>query len=192
MKGKNMKIVAGKNKGKKLKHLKDANVRATSHKVREALFDIILPYIDKAFFLDLFAGTGAIGIEALSRGAEKAFFIENNGKCIKIIHENLNITGNAEYGKIFKSDYASGLRILDKKNYRFDYIFLDPPYNKGLAIKALKEISNMSILKEDGQVIVQHHRREVLENRIDSLKMVKQKHYGGSLLTFFELISLEK
>ena len=183
-----MKIVAGKNKGRKLKHLKDLFVRATSHKVREALFDIIMPYICEKVFLDVFAGTGAVGIEALSRGAGKAVFLEKNGKCIKTIYENLMLTGNRSQAFVFKKDYVAGLRMLERKDFSFDYIFLDPPYNKGFAGKALSEISDLSLLNREGQVIVQHHKREILDETIGKLKLIKQKKYSASLLSFYKLV----
>ena len=127
-----MKIVAGKNKGNKLKYLKDNSVRATSHKVREALFDIIMSNIDKAIFLDVFAGSGAIGLEALSRGAKKVVFIESNNRCAKIIKNNLEITDNIDKGIILKKDYIVSLNILEKKKCSFDYIFLDHSLQKKL------------------------------------------------------------
>lgn len=182
-----MKIVAGKNKGNKLKYLKDVSVRPTSHKVREALFDVIKPYIDGAVLLDLFAGVGAIGIEALSRGAKKVIFIDNNIKCVKIIKKNLEITRNVKFGLIFKKEYLSGLKLLEKKKYLFDCIFMDPPYNKGLVNVVLSEISKLSILKKDGIVIVQHHKEELIDRNLDKLKLVKQKKYSESLLSFIRM-----
>ncbi|MCK5767716.1 MAG: 16S rRNA (guanine(966)-N(2))-methyltransferase RsmD [Candidatus Atribacteria bacterium] len=181
-----MKIVAGKNKGNKLKYLKDISVRPTSHKVREALFDVIMPYIDGAVLLDLFAGVGAIGIEALSRGAKRVIFIDNNMKCVKIIKKNLEITRNSQFGLVFKKEYLAGLKLLKKKKYLFDYIFMDPPYNKGLVNVALFEISKLSILKKDGIMIVQHHKEESIDSNLDKIKLVKQKKYSESLLSFYK------
>jgi len=185
-----VKIVAGKNKGNKLKYLKDALVRSTSQKVREALFDIIMPHIDGVVFLDLFAGVGAIGIEALSRGAKKVVFIDNNIKCIKIIKENLEITKNSQYTLVYKNEFTKGLILLEKKKYLFDYIFMDPPYNKGFVNIALLEISRLSLLKKNGIVIVQHHKKELINNMINSLNLVKQKNYSETMLSFYQNVSL--
>ena len=127
-----MRIVAGKNKGNILKSPKDLSIRPTSQKVREALFDILRTDIEETFFLDLFAGTGAVGIEALSRGAKKVIFIDKEVKCIKIIKENLERTKNSQNAFVYKIDFLAGLKLLAKKNYLLDYIFLDPPYSKGL------------------------------------------------------------
>jgi 16S rRNA (guanine(966)-N(2))-methyltransferase RsmD len=180
-----MKIVAGKNRGNKLKSLKGLSIRPTSQKVREALFDILGISIEGTYFLDLFAGTGAIGIEALSRGAQKVIFIEKEVKCIKIIKENLKKTKNDQNSLVFKIDFLSGIKLLAKKNYLLDYIFLDPPYNMGLANISLLEISKLTILKKNSLVIVQHYKKEKVEENINNLKLFDQRKYGESYLSFF-------
>ena len=109
-----MRIVAGKNKGNILKSPKDLSVRPTSEKVREALFDILGTSVGEICFLDLFAGTGAVGIEALSRGAKKVIFIEKELKCIKIIKENLEKTGNNQNAVVYKIDFLPGLKLVAK------------------------------------------------------------------------------
>ncbi len=185
-----MKIVAGKNRGNKLKSPKGLSIRPTSQKVREALFDIIGTYIQGACFLDLFAGTGAVGIEALSRGAKKVIFIEKELKCIKIIRENLEKTKNSEYAIVYKIDFLSGLKTISKKNYLLDYIFLDPPYNMGLANTSLSEISKLVILKKDGLVIAQHYKRETVNDEFKKLKLFKQKKYGECCLSFFNYVNI--
>src|SRR5665811_2091689 len=106
-----MRIVAGKNKGNILKPPKDLSIRPTSQKVREALFDILRTDIEESFFLDLFAGTGAVGIEALSRGAKKVIFIDKEVKCIKIIKENLERTKNSQNAFVYKIDFLAGLKL---------------------------------------------------------------------------------
>jgi len=185
-----MKIVAGKNRGNKLKSPKGLSIRPTSQKVREALFDIIGTYIQGACFLDLFAGTGAVGIEALSRGAKKVIFIEKELRCIKIIKENLEKTKNSEYAIVYKIDFLSGLKTLAKKNYLLDYIFLDPPYNIGLANTSLSEISKLAILNKSGLVIAQHYKRETVNDEFKNLKLFKQKKYGECCLSFFNYVNI--
>jgi 16S rRNA (guanine(966)-N(2))-methyltransferase RsmD len=180
-----MKIVAGKNRGNKLKSLKGLSIRPTSQKVREALFDILGISIEGTYFLDLFAGTGAIGIEALSRGAQKVIFIEKEIKCIKIIKENLKKTKNNQNSLVFKIDFLSGIKLLAKKNYLLDFIFLDPPYNMGLVNISLLEISKLPILKKNSVVIVQNYKKEKVEENINNLKLYDQRKYGESYLSFF-------
>ncbi|MEA1940475.1 MAG: 16S rRNA (guanine(966)-N(2))-methyltransferase RsmD [Candidatus Caldatribacteriota bacterium] len=183
-----MKIVAGKNKGNKLKPLKSISIRPTSQKVREALFDIIMPGIGETIFLDIFAGTGAVGIEALSRGAKKVVFVEKELKCVKIIIENLKKTKNYQFSLILNKRCLTGLRLLSRKKYLFDYIFLDPPYNKGMVNSTITEISELRILKEDGIIIIQHHKKEIVKNNYNGLKMFRQKKYSESMLSFYKYI----
>ena len=185
-----MRIVAGKNKGNILKSPKDLSVRPTSEKVREALFDILGTSVNKTCFLDLFAGTGAVGIEALSRGANKVIFIEKELKCIKIIKENLEKTGNSQNAVVYKIDFLSGLRLLAKKNYLLDYIFLDPPYDRGQINTSLLEISELSILREDGLIIAQHYKKEKVMDNIKKLRLFNQRKYGECFLSFYEYVNI--
>jgi len=150
------------------------------------LFDIIGRDIEGTYFLDLFAGTGAVGIEALSRGAKKAIFIDKFSKCIEIIEENLEKTKNSQNAEVCKSDFLLGLRLLSKREYLLDYIFIDPPYNQRLAEVSLIEISKLSILKKSSLVIVEHYKKEKIEDSIGYLKLFKQKVYGEHLLSFYK------
>ena len=185
-----MRIVAGKNKGNILKSPKDLSVRPTSEKVREALFDILGTSVRETCFLDLFAGTGAVGIEALSRGARKVIFIEKELKCIKIIKENLEKTGNGQNAVIYKIGFLSGLKLLVKKNYLLDYIFLDPPYNRGLINISLLEISKLPILRKNGLVIVQHYKKEKVMENLNNLRLFNQRRYGECYLSFCEYVNI--
>ncbi|MEA2088076.1 MAG: 16S rRNA (guanine(966)-N(2))-methyltransferase RsmD [Candidatus Caldatribacteriota bacterium] len=186
-----MRIVAGKNKGNILKSPRDLSVRPTSEKVREALFDILGSSVRETIFLDLFAGTGAVGIEALSRGAKKVIFIEKEPKCIKIIKENLEKTGNIQNAVVYKIDFLPGLKLLARKNYLLDYIFLDPPYNKGLVNISLLEISNLPILRKSGWIIVQHYKKEKVIKNLSNLRLFDQRRYGECYLSFYEYVNIE-
>ena len=185
-----MRIVAGKNKGNVLKSPKDLSVRPTSEKVREALFDILGTFVEETCFLDLFAGTGAVGIEALSRGAKKAIFIEKEQKWIKIIKENLEKTENSQNAVVYKIDFLSGLKLLAKKNYLLDFIFLDPPYNKGLVNISLLEISKFPILRHNGLVIAQHYKKEKIMENLNNLRLYNQRRYGECYLSFYEYVNI--
>ncbi|MCG2822023.1 MAG: 16S rRNA (guanine(966)-N(2))-methyltransferase RsmD [Candidatus Atribacteria bacterium] len=185
-----MRIVAGKNKGNILKSPKDLSVRPTSEKVREALFDILGTSVKEPSFLDLFAGTGAVGIEALSRGAKKAIFIEKELKCIKIIKENLEKTENSQNAVVYKMDFLHGLKLLAKKNYLLDYIFLDPPYNRGLVNISLLEIAKLTILKHNGLVIAQHYKKEKVMENLNNLRLFNQRRYGECYLSFYDYVNI--
>ena len=185
-----MRIVAGKNKGKILKSPKDLSVRPTSEKVREALFDILGTSVEETRFLDLFAGTGAVGIEALSRGAKNVIFIEKEQKCIKIIKENLEKTENSQNAVVYKIDFLSGLKLLARKNALLDYIFLDPPYNRGLVNISLLEISKLPILRHNGLVIAQHYKKEKVMENLNNLSLNNQRRYGECYLSFYEYVNI--
>ena len=184
-----MRIVAGKNKGNILKSPKDLSIRPTSQKVREALFDILRTDIEETCFLDLFAGTGAVGIEALSRGAKKVIFIDKEVKCIKIIKENLERTKNTQNAFVYKIDFLAGLKLLAKINFLLNYIFLDPPYNKGLINTTLLEIAKLPILKKNGLIIAQHYQKEKVMENLDNLKLFDQRRYGECYLSFYEYVN---
>ena len=188
--GKNVRIIAGKNKGNILKSPRDLSVRPTSEKVREALFDILGISVRETCFLDLFAGTGAVGIEALSRGAREVIFIEKELKCIKIIKKNLENTGNSQNAVVYKIDFLSGLKLLGKKKCQLDHIFLDPPYNRGLINISLLEISKLPILRHNGLVIAQHYKKEKVMENINNLKLFNQRIYGECYLSFYEYVNI--
>jgi len=185
-----MRIVAGKNKGNILKSPKDLSVRPTSEKVREALFDILGISVEETYFLDLFAGTGAVGIEALSRGAKKVIFIEKEQKCIKNIKDNLEKTKNSQNALVYKIDFLSGLKLLARKNILLDYIFLDPPYNKGLVNISLLEISKLPILRCNGLAIAQHYKNEKVIENLNNLSLYNQRRYGECYLSFYEYVNI--
>jgi len=189
-KGRNVRIVAGKNKGNILKSPKDLSVRPTSEKVREALFDILGTSVKETCFLDLFAGTGAVGIEALSRGAREVIFIEKELKCTKIIKENLEKTGNSQNAVVYKIDFLSGLKLLARKNHLLDYIFLDPPYNRRLVNISLLEISKLPILRHNGLVIAQHYKKEKVMENLSNLKLFNQRIYGECYLSFYDYVNI--
>jgi len=185
-----MRIVAGENKGNILKSPKDLHVRPTSEKVREALFDILGTSVEETCFLDLFAGTGAVGIEALSRGAKKAIFIEKEQKCIKIIKDNLKKTENSQNALVYKIDFLSGLKLLARKKFLLDYIFLDPPYNRGLVNISLLEISKLPILRHSGLVIAQHYKKEKVMENLNNLSLYNQRRYGECYLSFYDYVNI--
>jgi len=185
-----VKIVAGKNKGNKLKSPKDLSIRPTSQKVREALFDILGTSIQETCFLDLFAGTGAVGIEALSRGAKKVIFIEKEVKCIKIIKGNLEKTKSSQNSLVYKIDFSSGLKLLAEKKYLLDFIFLDPPYRRELVNISLLEISKLPLLRKNGLIIAQHYKKEKVMENLNNIRLYDQRRYGECYLSFYDYVNI--
>ncbi|NLZ38139.1 MAG: 16S rRNA (guanine(966)-N(2))-methyltransferase RsmD [Firmicutes bacterium] len=186
-----VRVISGIARGRKLKTLKGRETRPTGDKVKESLFNIIYPLLSGALMLDIFAGTGSIGIEALSRGAEKCVFIEKNRQCVKIIAENLALCGFSDVGEIIPSDVLPALAALGRKKSKFDIIFLDPPYRSTLLVPVLAAIAENALVAEDGIVVVEHHADD--NNWWSSVQwhIKRRKKYGDTAITFLTPAKLE-
>jgi len=183
-----MRVISGSAKGIKLSSVPGNSTRPITDRVKEALFNIIgLDIYDKTF-LDLFGGTGAVGIEALSRGADHVLFLDTNYRAYKIIQKNLDATQLAPYADVLKKDAFAYLRSEVDKSY--DYIFIAPPQYKGLWHKAMLELDeNSDWLAKSGVIIVQIHPKELNEDiGYTNYKEFDRRDYGDTLLIFFEKI----
>lgn len=149
-----MRIIAGTARSLPLKTVEGMETRPTTDKTKETLFNVLQMDVPGAYFLDLFAGSGQIGLEALSRGAAYAVFIENNRKAVKCIEENIAFTKFDKQSMLLTMDVISGLHSLEGK-YTFDLIFMDPPYRHGMEEEVLRFLSHSSILKPDSRIVVE-------------------------------------
>lgn len=149
-----MRIIAGTARSLPLRAPEGLNTRPTSDQIKETLFNMLQFDIPNAYFLDLFAGSGQMGLEALSRGSEYAVFVENNRKAVKCIEENIKFTKFDKQSALIPSDVISALYNLEGK-YKFDIIFMDPPYEKELEKDVLMYLQTSSILKEDTIIVVE-------------------------------------
>lgn len=182
-----MRVIAGRAKRLQLKTLEGLDTRPTTDRIKETLFNMIDPWIGDSYFLDLFAGSGGIGIEALSRGALEAVFVEKNPKAVAVIRDNLNHTKLSENAAVLQMDAVNALHRLNGK-YRFDYIFMDPPYDHLLEKDVLNCIKDMNILSEDGLIIIEAS----LDTNFDYLesmgyRLVKEKIYKTNKHIFVEM-----
>jgi 16S rRNA (guanine966-N2)-methyltransferase len=177
-----MRIIAGEAKGLFLKSMVKAELRPTSQKVREALFNILGEKVPGSLFLDLFAGTGAIGIEALSRGAEKAVFVERDRKALSLLKENLFLAGMNDRGAVIEGDVVKKLPHL--RNSHFTLIFVDPPYNFNLHQKVLSCLVENDIIDKEGSVIVEHYHKQKPTYSEDLFALVRCEKYGQTELSF--------
>ena len=150
-----MRVIAGSKRSLRLKTPPGDNVRPTTDRIKETLFNIISPRIWECDFLDLFCGSGGIGIEALSRGATSCVFVDSSTESLKYTKDNLKFTGLEANATVMRADAASAVRELFTGGRRFDIIFMDPPYSNELEKKVLEEIACYNILKEDGIIIVE-------------------------------------
>ncbi len=162
-----MRVIAGKARRLNLKTIEGKDTRPTTDRVKETLFNMINNDLEGTNFLDLFAGSGAIGIEALSRGAKKCTFVENNPKATNCIKDNLEFTKLSTQAKVLKKDVLSSIGDLGINNEVFDIIFMDPPYNKGLEREALKEIIKAGIINKDSLIIVEAEVKDNLDDITD-------------------------
>ena len=178
-----MRIIAGRLKGKKLKTPKGLITRPVLARVREALFNI-LGDLEGARILDLYSGTGSIGIEALSRGAESAVFVEKGLAQCRIIRENLNSI--AKDAVVLHSDVERALRKLQKDRMVFDFAFADPPYEMGLSQKTVESVCKRGLLAENGVMAVTTRYSEEMPDQVCMYRMVFDRRYGDTRLAIFK------
>lgn len=181
-----MRVISGKARGKKLVSLDGQNTRPTLDRVKEALFNIIQFKIIDTNVLDLFAGSGALGIEALSRGANSATFCDKVPDAVRIIKTNIENTHNKEKSIVINKDYSLALNSLSKQNKKFDIIFLDPPYKTDLGIKAVETILELNILAKNGIIVLETDDEEKIK-KIEGIKGIEvfdKRKYGIVLLIF--------
>ena len=181
-----MRVISGKAKGTKLNSIDDISTRPTLDRVKESLFNIIQNKIEDSIVLDLFAGSGAIGIECISRGSKKVYFCEKSHIASKMIFQNIEKTRFLENSVILEKDYKKCLEQLKKENILFDIIYIDPPYDKDIAINAVNQILEFNLLNEDGIIIVEtdDEKRELEELENTQLVVYDLRKYGRVSLIF--------
>lgn len=172
----------------KLQTLEGMNTRPTTDRVKESLFNIIAPYLEGTTVLDLFAGTGSLGIEALSRGASWAAFGDQNEKCIQIIKNNLEHTKLIDKSQIILGESNFILKKLSQHHRKFDIIFLDPPYRNNIIPGILNELDNSGVLNDKVIIAAESDIEDILPENSGSLCVSREKIYGKTKLTFYKRI----
>jgi 16S rRNA (guanine(966)-N(2))-methyltransferase RsmD len=180
-----MRVIAGEAKGRRLKAPKGRELRPTGDRVKEALFNILPHDLSGRKVLDLFAGTGNLSIEALSRGAEEAVLVDVSRDATHVIEENVRGLGLTERSRVLTAPVFKSVRMLSRREEKFDLIFLDPPYDKELVGETLKAIAAEGLLAESGVVVAEHSVREKIEERYGALVLSDQRRYGDTMLSFF-------
>jgi 16S rRNA (guanine(966)-N(2))-methyltransferase RsmD len=183
-----MRVISGSARGRKLKSPKTSETRPIMDRVKTALFDILAPEILGMRVLDLFAGVGSVGIEALSRGAAAATFVERSPEAYRLVRENLAITGLSDRAEVLRTDAFAYLQQAAASGRRFDLIYVAPPQYEGLARQALAQLDSAPLTDPDGLVIVQIHPQE--RGELDNLPLTRlrrydERKYGSTLLLFF-------
>lgn len=180
-----VRIISGTAGGLKLQTLDFASTRPTLDRVREAIFSMLREDIYGSVVLDLFAGNGALGIEALSRGAARCYFNDKNKQCCDIIKKNLNYTKLDALAELSCCDYTEALAIYKKYAIRFDLIFLDPPYRKGFDVDSLELISRFDLASRDCTVVCEHSIEDLLPEQIGHFMRKKEKRYGTVAISVY-------
>lgn len=181
-----MRVIAGQAKGRFLKPVPGTHTRPTTDKVKESIFNMIYPYINGGDVLDLFAGTGGLGIEALSRGMEHAIFIDRNRKSIEVIKQNLETTGFSSQAEVYLNEAERALKVLYKREVHFDMVFLDPPYKLNMIEKLLHTFYEYTLINSNGIIVTEHDSKVELAERIDHFRVIKKAIYGNTGITIFQ------
>ncbi|MGH7769863.1 MAG: 16S rRNA (guanine(966)-N(2))-methyltransferase RsmD [Candidatus Binatia bacterium] len=180
-----MRVIAGQAKGRRLKTPKGRELRPTADRVKEALFNILPHDLSGRKVLDLFAGTGGLSIEALSRGAKEAVMVDVSKEATRVIEDNLRTLDLAGKSRVLTAPVFKTVRTLARGKERFDLILIDPPYDKGLAGETLKAIDKEALLAESGTAVAEHSVREMVEERYGTLVLADRRRYGDTQLSFF-------
>lgn len=173
-------------RGHRLKTVKGTTTRPTSDRVKESLFNIISGYILNADVLDLYAGTGNLGIEALSRGAASAVFVDKRTGCVSVIRENLKSTGFFDRAHIMAENVEISIKKLSNRGEKFDIIFMDPPYNKNYICQTLDILQNNDIIKMNGIIVAERDLKDNIPNEMGCIKLYRNQRYGDTVLSFFK------
>lgn len=182
-----MRIIGGKARGRILQFPPAAKERPTSDFLREALFNLLGPLEGKSF-LDLFAGSGSVGIEAASRGAKEIVFIEKDREIAVVARKNIVTCNFDKNCRIIAKDISAGLGDLFKNEYEFDVVFADPPYSRGLVEKTIKLLKENPVFTEETVLVIQHSTREDVKPHLDEKTILKdQRRYGDNALTFLKM-----
>jgi 16S rRNA (guanine966-N2)-methyltransferase len=185
-----LRIIGGSARGRRLLSPKNFKIRPTADRVKESLFNILavlLEEFDQCRALDLFAGTGNLGIEALSRGAAHALFIDKHKESVILVTKNLRLLGFTDRSRVIEKEADAALRFLEKTEPPFHLVFIDPPYRQGLAEKALNYLAASTLINENSLVIVEVSSAENLPTAFDSLKEFDRRIYGDTAIAFFRL-----
>ena len=181
-----MRIIAGQARGRRIKAPKGRELRPTADRVKEALFNILPHDLSGFRVLDLFAGTGSLSVEALSRGAVEAVLVDVSREAGKVIRENLQALGFPDQAKVWITPVLKSTRLLSRRGEKFDLILLDPPYEKEWVGKILKAIAQEGLLRQAGILVVEHSVREKVDENYGPLNLRQQRRYGTTLLSFFD------
>ena len=181
-----LRIVSGERKGKRLKSVPGLLARPTSDRVREAVFNILQNNVADSYALDLFCGTGAMGVEALSRGARWAGFVDMENDCLKVTRQNIASCGFVEKARVIRWDIRKNLDCLSGLPFSIDLVFMDPPYRHGLIKTALTHLQEAGCLSNGAVLVAESAREESIPEGSTGFQVMDQRYYGKTLVTFLK------
>ncbi len=185
---KGVRIIGGTSRGKRLQPVQGNGIRPTSNRLRESVFNILSPVVAGAHVLDLFAGTGALGLEALSRGAARAVFIDNQHGSVAAIRANLTACGFSDRASVVLWDIVKNLKCLHPVRPAFDLVFMDPPYGRQAVAPALRNLTGSGCLKPESVLVIEHSRHEEIPSRASGFLVYDRRKYGKGLVSFLSCV----
>ncbi|MCT8139045.1 16S rRNA (guanine(966)-N(2))-methyltransferase RsmD [Anaerobacillus sp. CMMVII] len=183
-----MRVISGTCKGRPLKAVPGQTTRPTTDKVKESIFNIIGPYFIGGQALDLYAGSGGLGIEAISRGMERVVFVDQNPKAIEIVQLNLKACRFEAQAEVYRNDSRRALKAIVKRELTFDCIFLDPPYAKQQLEEEIAFISRNQLLSEQGVIVAEHDASLTLAETIELITCERREQYGDTAVSIYKLM----
>jgi 16S rRNA (guanine(966)-N(2))-methyltransferase RsmD len=180
-----MRIITGSLKGRRLKSLGNLKIRPPLDQLKQSVFNMLAGEIEGKKVLDLYAGTGSFGLEALSRGAEETTLVDSSFKACRLLKENLKMLQQEEKATVLCRKVNDTLNDFSKQNQKFNIVFVDPPFAANLCQKTLEKLVEGDLLNQQALVIVHHHRKENVESNWEELKLVRRRKFGDNLVSIF-------
>lgn len=180
-----MRVIAGKRGGESLYTPDTKEIRPIQDKVKASLFNIWQNLVEERRFLDLFAGTGSVGIEALSQGAREVTFVDNSPRAVRLIRKNLDKLNLTAGFHLYQKDVAEAISMFARRGQVFDLIFMGPPYGKELADETLSQLAETQILQKWGVAAAEISKKDHLKTKYGEVKLIDEREYGGTLLKFY-------
>jgi 16S rRNA (guanine(966)-N(2))-methyltransferase RsmD len=180
-----MRVIGGIAKGRRFRIGRGSEIRPTSDYLKEVIFDILQDLVKGVTFLDLFAGSGNVGIEALSRGAEEVVFVDSSPFSIRLIQDNLQDLGLQDRATLMRTKALTAIRSLKRRGNQFGLIFMDPPYQRSLTVPTLEALCELDLLEKGGMVIAEHFHKEEVPVSLRWLIRNRQIRHGESALSFY-------
>lgn len=181
-----MRIIGGSAKRRILKSVSGLETRPVTDQIKESIFNILQFEITNTRVLDLFAGVGNFGLEALSRGAKSAIFVDLRKECIEALHENISMLKFGNQSEIIQGDVINSIHRLGKESREFDLIFVDPPYSKNFEIPVLQTLSQNKLLTTQGILVMRYHKKTSLDEKEISFTCIRKERYGDTMVAFFK------